>query len=168
MPRGKTHDQIALISLVPTFIAGLLIFKSAGAASVLTLSTIVSALLFSPDLDTKSSNYYRWGLFRFIWLPYRKLITHRSRFSHSFFIAPIVKLAYLSLLTIVALLIFLTITGINNFADSFFYFNESINSFSNIQSNYLLAIIAGYFWANSLHLFADYSVSYYKKLSSKL
>ena len=55
---------------------------------------LFSGLALSPDLDLHSTPYRRWGLFRFLWWPYQKLIPHRSPVSHSPFIGPVVRIAY--------------------------------------------------------------------------
>lgn len=51
--------------------------------------------LNSPDLDTPSTPYNHWGVFRFIWLPYQIIIKHRSPFSHWPVLASVFKLTYL-------------------------------------------------------------------------
>jgi len=56
---------------------------------------IVSGLTLSADLDIDSKQYRRWGMFRFFWWPYQKLIPHRSWISHNFIIGPLLRAAYL-------------------------------------------------------------------------
>ena len=50
--------------------------------------------MFGPDLDTGSKQYWRWWIFRPIWLPYRALFRHRSRFTHGLFFGPVIRLVY--------------------------------------------------------------------------
>lgn len=160
MPRGKVHDQYALLSLAPTFVVGYLVFKDIGLSSTLTLSTLISALLLSPDLDTKSSNYYRWGFFRYLWVPYRKLIPHRSRLSHSLIVAPVLKIIYL-LLIISALVM---ISGLLIWGNADQTIHNMINTGTSLYKNYMMyiyACIIGLFWANMQHIILDVLVSKY-------
>ena len=50
--------------------------------------------MLSPDLDLDSSIYQRWGPLRFLWWPYQKILPHRSVFSHSFVVGPLLRLLY--------------------------------------------------------------------------
>jgi len=63
-------------------------------AFVLTGTYLASGLLLSPDLDTHSRPYRRWGPFRWIWLPYQVFVPHRSWVSHSFVLGPILRVLY--------------------------------------------------------------------------
>tara|TARA_Y100001968_G_scaffold316458_1_gene344300 strand:+ start:519 stop:1001 length:483 start_codon:yes stop_codon:yes gene_type:complete len=60
-------------------------------------------LWLSPDLDTESKPLQRWGLFKIIWLPYRKLIKHRSILSHAPVIGTLIRLIYLGFIISVVL-----------------------------------------------------------------
>jgi len=51
--------------------------------------------MFGPDLDIYSVQYKRWGYLKLIWLPYRKLLRHRSWLSHGPIIGTILRLIYL-------------------------------------------------------------------------
>jgi uncharacterized metal-binding protein len=50
----------------------------------------------SPDLDIKSRPFLRWGILRFIWLPYQRFIPHRSPLSHAPAIGSLLRLIYLA------------------------------------------------------------------------
>lgn len=97
MPSGRTHDSITLWSL--PLLAGLTL--SSTQSSSLTLfvsgSYLFSGLMFGPDLDVYSHQYKRWGLLRWIWLPYRRSLRHRSFWSHGLFVGTIVRITYLLL-----------------------------------------------------------------------
>jgi uncharacterized metal-binding protein len=54
-------------------------------------------LMFGPDLDIKSVQLARWGIFRWIWYPYRRLLRHRSFFSHGPIVGTLLRLVYLGL-----------------------------------------------------------------------
>jgi uncharacterized metal-binding protein len=49
----------------------------------------------SPDLDIKSRPFLRWGILRFIWLPYQRFIPHRSPLSHAPVLGSVIRLLYL-------------------------------------------------------------------------
>jgi uncharacterized metal-binding protein len=55
---------------------------------------LFSGFWLSDDLDTRSVCYKRWGLFRFLWYPYRKIVPHRSWLSHGPFVGPLLRIAY--------------------------------------------------------------------------
>jgi uncharacterized metal-binding protein len=52
--------------------------------------------MFGPDLDTQSTPYARWGLFRIIWFPYRSVFKHRSRWSHGLLFGTLFRVVYFS------------------------------------------------------------------------
>lgn len=52
-------------------------------------------LMFGPDLDIHSVQFKRWGWFRWIWLPYRGSMRHRSPLSHSPITGTVIRIAYL-------------------------------------------------------------------------
>lgn len=97
MPDGKTHDKITVIGAAVAapawwwFAAGPIDY-TVGAAFV--GATLFSGLMLSPDLDLNSSIYHRWGPLKYLWWPYQKIVPHRSRLSHSFLLAPILRVVY--------------------------------------------------------------------------
>jgi uncharacterized metal-binding protein len=68
----------------------------------LELGTIAAAAHFlggywlSPDLDIKSRPFLRWSVLRFIWIPYQRLIPHRSPLSHAPVLGSLIRLVYLA------------------------------------------------------------------------
>jgi len=76
-------------------------------AGVLVGSHLVSGLLFSPDLDLRSTPYKRWRILRWVWLPYQHFVCHRSWVSHSLIAGPLLRVVYfagiMSLLALMAL-----------------------------------------------------------------
>lgn len=80
-------------------------------ALVLLGSYLLSGLLFSPDLDLKSAPYKRWRALRFMWLPYQKVIPHRSWVSHSFLFGPLLRVLYFAV--VMSMLTFLVLALIN-------------------------------------------------------
>jgi uncharacterized metal-binding protein len=168
MPKGKTHDQIAYLSLIPTFFAGYYIFKDAGPAAILTLATLIGALFLSPDLDTKSKSYYRWGILKFIWIPYRHLIKHRSRWSHSLLAGPVLKTIYISTLLFLSFFIVINIFVLGDLTLFIHNIHQATRNIHTIPLQYIASAIAGIIWANTQHVITDLSVSQYKKAVRKL
>ena len=96
MPSGRTHDRITLWSL--SFVAGLTFgLTLSGNLTLLVLSGFLfSGLMFGPDLDIHSRQYMRWGWLRWMWIPYQKILRHRSIFSHGPIIGTTLRLLYLA------------------------------------------------------------------------
>ena len=94
MPSGKTHDFITLALALPSFGLGYVFTGSLIAACVLTGGFLFGGLMFGPDLDTPSRQYSRWLVARPIWLPYRALFRHRSRFTHGLILGPLLRVLY--------------------------------------------------------------------------
>lgn len=168
MPSGKTHDKIAIISIIPVFVAGIFIFKFNFFGSLLlTLSMLFSQLMFGPDLDSKSSHYKRWGIIKWIWIPYRKIIKHRSSFSHGLIRGPVLRCIYL--MSIISL--FLIIAGyyiyinfdINLMSELLYLLKMAYIFFSSVKLH-LTAIAAGIFIGAAIHTLTDKFVSFFGNL----
>ncbi|WP_299407513.1 metal-binding protein [Acaryochloris sp. IP29b_bin.148] len=97
MPSGRTHDQITLGMLPGITIITLVLSRSASLTLSLSSAFLFSGLMFGPDLDIYSVQYKRWGWLRGIWLPYQKLLHHRSWLSHGPIIGTLLRLFYLGL-----------------------------------------------------------------------
>lgn len=99
MPSGKTHDSLTFMTCLGAIpILGLLMPQtpeSAGSILAAVCAHGVSGFLCSPDLDTDSIVYRRWGILRFVWKPYQYVIPHRSFLSHGVFFGPFIRLLYL-------------------------------------------------------------------------
>ncbi len=104
MSTGLAHDRSTKTWCVPF---GLVVATFFGALNGLCagMGFFLGGLWLSPDLDTKSKCWNRWGLFRVIWLPYRKFIPHRSALSHSPFLGTTIRMSYLLAWWIVGLFI---------------------------------------------------------------
>jgi uncharacterized metal-binding protein len=95
MPSGRVHDRITLWSL--PLVVGLTFGQTRSGSLTLLLAGgfLVGGLMFGPDLDIYSRQYQRWGVFRWLWLPYRKMMRHRSFWSHGFLVGTTLRLVYL-------------------------------------------------------------------------
>lgn len=94
MPSGKVHDAITVACAVVGAAGGVYLGYSPRVVAVYAISTLISGLILSPDLDLDSTPYERWGIFRFLWWPYKVLLPHRSIISHGPIIAAPIRLAY--------------------------------------------------------------------------
>jgi len=115
MPSGKTHDRITLWSLPFVVAACYGLTRSADLALWVGGSYLFSGLMFGPDLDIYSLQYKRWGIFRWIWRPYQKMLNHRSPLSHGLLIGTIGRVGYLLLTLGVIALFFGAIAQILDF-----------------------------------------------------
>lgn len=108
MPNHKTHEKIGMISIVPIAATALYFGHSIQETAVLAVGTAFSTYYLSPDLDhdVGAASYRRWGLLRFIWYPYKKLLPHRSWLSHSGPISATLRIGYLYMLMLPFILYF--------------------------------------------------------------
>ena len=105
MPSGRVHDQITFFGL--PLLVGFAYFFSGNRRLTLLIagSYLFSGLMFGPDLDIISVQYKRWGIIRGIWFPYQSFLKHRSLFSHGFLIGTVLRLLYLSTISILVTII---------------------------------------------------------------
>lgn len=97
MPTGRTHDRITLTSLPVVGGSTLFLSHSTRLTLIVCASFLFSGLMFGPDLDIYSCQFRRWGWLRWLWLPYQKLLRHRSLFSHGPIIGTLFRLLYLAI-----------------------------------------------------------------------
>ncbi|MDP6193516.1 MAG: metal-binding protein [Prochlorococcus sp.] len=94
MASGRDHDKATRLWSLPFgLILGLLLNPANGLIGGFAFA--IGGLWLSPDLDTQSRALKRWGILKTLWWPYRKLIPHRSVFSHGPLIGTALRLAYL-------------------------------------------------------------------------
>ncbi len=97
MPLGSTHDRITLWTL-PAITLGIgLLTRDAGITLAVSSAYLFSGLMFSGDLDIRSRQYQRWLGLRWIWLPYRRGMRHRSLWSHGPIVGTVLRVIYLGL-----------------------------------------------------------------------
>lgn len=94
MPSGRTHDTLSYALVIPSFFAYRWYWGGAAVAFVATAGMLFAGLMFGPDLDIHSSQYKRWGPVRFLWAPYRFVMSHRSRLSHGLLLSTILRVVY--------------------------------------------------------------------------
>jgi uncharacterized metal-binding protein len=110
MPNARTHDLITIVTGAagaPAALNSGLPDMSPTNATLLLGAYLASGLLFSPDLDLRSAPYRRWRKLRWMWLPYQRMVPHRSWISHSLVLGPLLRVLYfagvMSLLALVVL-----------------------------------------------------------------
>jgi uncharacterized metal-binding protein len=97
MPSGRTHDRITWWTFPLTLGGTWWLSGRWDVTSAVTASYLFSGLMFGPDLDTRSVQVRRWGLLRWIWWPYRRLVPHRSQLSHGVLVGTFLRLVYLTI-----------------------------------------------------------------------
>lgn len=97
MPSGRTHDSITLWSLPIVALTTFGLTQSGNLTVLVSGGFLFAGLMFGPDLDIYSQQYKRWGILRWIWLPYRRSLRHRSIFSHGAIIGTIGRVLYLGI-----------------------------------------------------------------------
>ncbi len=94
MASGKNHDRAILFASPLVLVVGCWQFGELGI--IAGASHFLGGYWLSPDLDIKSRPFLRWGILRFIWLPYQRLIPHRSPLSHAPVLGSVIRLFYLA------------------------------------------------------------------------
>ncbi|MBW4647578.1 MAG: metal-binding protein [Kastovskya adunca ATA6-11-RM4] len=96
MPSGQTHDRITLWTLPLVTGISLGVTRSSDLTLIVSSGFLFSGLMLSPDLDLYSRPFKRWGWLRWIWIPYQKVMRHRSLFSHGLIIGTTLRVLYLA------------------------------------------------------------------------
>ncbi len=143
MPSGSTHDRITLW-LFPGVVCITYLITSNGELTLLLGGGFFFAgLMFGPDLDIYSIQFKRWGVLRGIWLPYQKLLRHRSWFSHGLIIGTVIRLVYL--------LLWLFLAGILGIAIAQMFWGFDWNWQDFIIS--MIKSVKEVYWQNAIALF---------------
>ncbi len=169
MPSGKTHDAITFLLTIPVFFAISTFANGISTAAFATGSFLFGGLMFGPDLDTQSNQFYRWSIFSFLWMPYRLIFRHRSRWSHGLIFGTFFRIIYffgvLSLAALFIVFVVLICTGgempgILQFFDAW----RAIGNFSRetFGASIFIYVFAGLWLGAASHTLTDLSVSYIK------
>ncbi|MGV2830198.1 metal-binding protein [Myxosarcina sp. GI1(2024)] len=165
MPSGIVHDRITFWVL-PWIGGGTYLLTENGELTlILAAGFLFSSLMFGPDLDIYSLQYRRWGVIRFIWLPYRQLFRHRSLFSHGLVLGTFIRIVYLLLIVGFAAIFIVAISQlIWGFEWNWQQF--VLNIFTIIKTKYFsetAAIFAGLELGAINHSLSDWLGSSYKR-----
>lgn len=170
MPSGKTHDAITFVLAAPTFAAAWGLTGKLAPAFLATGAMLFGGLMFGPDLDIQSRQYTRWGIFRFLWLPYRMVFRHRSRWSHGIIFGTLIRVLYFMI--VVALLVsagvYLRAALAHGPAPSFDEVAQAWRAIEagvrqNTDEHALLAVLAGLWWGAASHTLTDVAWSVLRK-----
>lgn len=135
----KGHDTTTILVSLPALLGMLYLGKPLEDAVALFLGLLFGGMMLSPDLDIQSRIYERWGIFKYYWLPYQKLIPHRSPLSHSG-VSSLIRLMYL----------------FTPLATALYAFSPEVLA-SLLITNYTMffSFVAGVFIADIVHCFFD-------------
>jgi len=169
MPSGRTHDLLTIALAIPAAAAAFVVTWSLPQAAVFTVAFAFGGLMFGPDLDTRSKQYSRWGVFRFLWFPYRTFFKHRSRFSHGLILGTSIRVIYFmgvcSLVVIAGSWVYAAAAGgkvisVAEFAELW----RSIGQFvrPHIGDGILLTTFIGMWVGAASHTFTDLAGTYIK------
>ena len=95
MPSGRTHDRITLWGLPLVLTAAFYLTLDIPLTVIVCIGFLLGGFMMGPDLDIHSIQYRRWGPLRWIWLPYQKMLKHRSQLSHGPIIGTLIRVMYL-------------------------------------------------------------------------
>lgn len=169
MPSGRTHDSITFFLAVP---AGLLIWRLSGSASLAIIGAfafVFGGLMFGPDLDTRSVQYGRWGVFKFIWMPYKMFFKHRSFWTHGLIFGTLLRIIYfLGMITVLAVAAVI-IAGFAGYGASLepAEFTSNWSAFGNYTRRafgpyVFYTVFAGLWLGSASHSLSDWALSYIK------
>jgi len=170
MPSAKTHDAITFMLAVPAAAAAYAATRHLSAAVIVGLAFLFGGLMFGPDLDTVSRQYSRWGIFRFLWLPYRSFFKHRSHFSHGLILGALLRVFYfagaVTLVVFCAAYVYASYTGgrlprLNDISLVWGPIGAFVNAYFGGSEFYLLSFVGVWLGAAS-HTFTDLAGSFVK------
>ncbi len=129
---------------------------------------LFGGLMLGPDLDLYSIHYKRWGWFRWIWLPYRGSMKHRSPYSHAPIMGTTLRIVYL--LAWMGLAGFLGMALSNEIFQMGWAWGAMGRGISQLLQRYLaeaIALCIGLELGAFSHYTADWLVSSYKRRKKK-
>lgn len=168
MPSGRTHDRITLWAL--PFVAGVTFVqtKSGNLALLVAGGFMFGGLMFGPDLDIYSRQYQRWGLLRWIWIPYQKSLRHRSFLSHGPIIGTTLRVLYLGSIAVIVAIVGLAIAQkLGNRSWSWQVWSETVGRSLTNHSTEFLALFLGLELGAMSHSLSDWSGSAYKRVQKQ-
>lgn len=168
MPSGRTHDRITLWAL--PLVTGVTFWqtKSGNLTLLVVGGFLFGGLMFGPDLDIYSRHYQRWGLLRFIWLPYQKSLRHRSFLSHGPVIGTTLRVLYLGTLgAIAAILALFVVEKLWNVQLNWQTASGTVTSTLTHYSTEFLALLIGLELGAMSHSLSDWGGSAYKRVQKQ-
>lgn len=165
MPSGRIHDRITWLSFPPLALFGYLLTSRGDWILWFSGAYVFSGLMFGPDLDIYSLQYKRWGVIRWIWLPYQSCLKHRSFLSHGFLVGTLVRLIYLTMIVLIVSIFGVAIAqliiGFNWNWQAFIQHN--VNLIINQYFAQAITIFIGLELGAMSHSLSDYLVTRFKR-----
>lgn len=162
MASGKTHNKVNYVSFILLMILLVYLgFQSLLLGFFMGLGVFFGTNYFGPDLDIRSSLYYRWGRLRWIWLPYQKMFKHRSIFTHGFIIGDIVRIIYFILVLVILLIPISLLTS--SLITPLTFKGIIVYIATNFKYEALFFIL-GILFSSIIHTITDYATTAYKKM----
>jgi uncharacterized metal-binding protein len=164
MPSGKTHDLVTLALAAPTFAAAWGLTGSLALSAAATAGCVFGGLMFGPDLDIQSRQYTRWGVFRFLWLPYKAAFRHRSRWSHGIVFGTLIRVVYFAAVLTLLLWAFVYARALLLTGGAAPGWREVLHAWRLVEEgaaaygvgpHVLVAILAGLWWGAASHTLTD-------------
>lgn len=165
MPAGRIHDRITLWCLPALVVTSLLRTNSTTLTLAVATGFLLGGLLLGPDLDTRSIHYQRWGWFRWIWLPYRHYIRHRSPLSHGPLLGTTVRVGYVLVwLTLFGCVGVALVNEVLRLGWTWTQVSDRLHTLITQHWSVWIALALGLELGAISHILADWGVSTYKRI----
>lgn len=141
MPGYNTHrifNYIIFIVVVLYVYYSWIFHLSPGQLLAIGLGFYIGTEFVTPDLDTDSAAYKRWGRLRILMLPYKWLFKHRKS-SHNIFYGAIIRIFYITAII----------------AGSYYLLFKSFPLENIFVPIYIFIFLGGIIAANALHVILD-------------
>jgi uncharacterized metal-binding protein len=161
MPSGRTHDRITLWSLPWVTVGTWWLTRSSDVALTLGGGFLFSGLMFGPDLDINSRQFQRWGILRSLWIPYQKMVRHRSIWSHGLIVGTIGRCLYLGIWCLIILVPALALLGYKGWQSQLIELQPYLTSI--FRHHLFLSLLIGLELGAMSHSISDRIGSAYKK-----
>lgn len=164
MPSGRTHDCLTWIGMPIIGFSVSALTQDWRWGAIASSSFGVGGFLLSPDLDTCSRPYYRWGLLRGLWHPYQKLFRHRSLWTHGPILGTLIRLCYLGLwLSLVGGLLALVMYLTGQFHVLLAFVEPLLRTITTQDWRLWGAIVLGLELSGLVHLSSDTCASWWRR-----
>ena len=169
MPNARTHDAVTFLLAVPAAAAVYAFTQDAASSAAAFAAFLFGGLMFGPDLDTGSRQYSRWGIFRFLWYPYRSAFRHRSRWSHGLIFGTLFRVIYflgiLTLASFAGAYLWAAVSGgdLPRLAEVMAAWRPAGTWLRSVGGEYILeTVFAGMWLGAASHTFTDMAGTYIK------
>ena len=164
--------MVTLVLAPPTLAAAWGLTGSLVLSVAATAAMLFGGLMFGPDLDIQSRQYTRWGVFRFLWFPYKVAFRHRSRWSHGIIFGTLIRVVYFAaVLTLLGwLAVYLRAAFVAGGAApgwrEVFAAWRAVEAYAQaygVDARVLLSVLAGLWWGAASHTLTDVAWSVLRK-----